>query len=146
MLAAYPRLDVLVNNVGGYWATGTSPRTGSSAPSPSTTSPRSCSPTCCSTGCGASAPARVVTVSSGAQAMGRIDLDDLQGEQGYSGQRAYNQSKLANVLFTYELARRLEGIGGHGQRPAPRGGPDRLRPGGLRRVDAPAAPRRAARS
>ena len=58
-----------------------------------------------------SAPARVVTVSSGAQAMGRIDFDDLQGERGYSGQRAYNQSKLANVLFTYELARRLEGSG-----------------------------------
>lgn len=59
----------------------------------------------------ASAPARVVTVSSGAQAMGRIDLDDLQGERSYNGQRAYNQSKLANVLFTYELARRLDGTG-----------------------------------
>ena len=43
--------------------------------------------------------------------MGRIDLDDLQGERSYKGQRAYNQSKLANVLFTYELARRLEGTG-----------------------------------
>ena len=39
--------------------------------------------------------------------MGRIDFDDLQGERSYSGSRAYNQSKLANVLFTYELARRL---------------------------------------
>ena len=58
-----------------------------------------------------SAPARVVTVSSGAQSMGRIDLDDLQAERRYNGQRAYNQSKLANVLFTYELARRLEGTG-----------------------------------
>jgi retinol dehydrogenase-14 len=54
-----------------------------------------------------SAPARVVTVSSNAQAMGRIDFDDLQGERSYSGARAYNRSKLANVLFTYELARRL---------------------------------------
>jgi NAD(P)-dependent dehydrogenase (short-subunit alcohol dehydrogenase family) len=52
-----------------------------------------------------------VTVSSGAQAIGRIDLDDLQGERSYNGQRAYSQSKLANVLFTYELARRLEGTG-----------------------------------
>jgi NAD(P)-dependent dehydrogenase (short-subunit alcohol dehydrogenase family) len=43
--------------------------------------------------------------------MGRIDFADLQGERAYSGQRAYNQSKLANVLFTYELARRLEGSG-----------------------------------
>jgi retinol dehydrogenase-14 len=49
----------------------------------------------------------VVTVSSHAQATGRIDFDDLQGERSYSGARAYNQSKLANVLFTYELARRL---------------------------------------
>ena len=54
-----------------------------------------------------SAPARVVTVSSNAQAQGRIDFDDLQGERSYSGARAYSQSKLANVLFTYELARRL---------------------------------------
>ena len=54
-----------------------------------------------------SAPARVVTVSSNAQALGRIDFDDLQGEASYSGSQAYNQSKLANVLFTYELARRL---------------------------------------
>jgi retinol dehydrogenase-14 len=49
----------------------------------------------------------VVTVASNAHAQGRIDLDDLQGERSYSGARAYNQSKLANVLFTYELARRL---------------------------------------
>jgi retinol dehydrogenase 14 len=51
----------------------------------------------------------VVTVSSNVQAIGRIDFDDLQGERSYSGARAYNQSKLANVLFTYELARRLQG-------------------------------------
>jgi retinol dehydrogenase-14 len=57
----------------------------------------------------ASAPARIVTVSSGAQSMGKIDFDDLMGERKYSGSRAYNQSKLANVMFTYELARRLEG-------------------------------------
>jgi retinol dehydrogenase-14 len=54
-----------------------------------------------------SVPARVVTVSSNAQAMGRIDFDDLQGAVAYSGARAYSQSKLANVLFSYELARRL---------------------------------------
>jgi retinol dehydrogenase 14 len=55
-----------------------------------------------------SSPARVVTVSSHAHAQGRIDFDDLQGERDYSGAKAYNQSKLANVLFTYELARRLQ--------------------------------------
>ena len=59
----------------------------------------------------ASAPARIVTVSSGAHATGRLDFDDLQGAQQYSGQRAYNASKLANVMFTYELARRLQGSG-----------------------------------
>src|SRR5205823_13859151 len=59
----------------------------------------------------ASAPARIVTVSSGAQSMGRLDFDDLQGKQKYSGQHAYNASKLANVMFTYELARRLQGSG-----------------------------------
>jgi len=51
----------------------------------------------------------VVTVASGAHTMGRIDFDDLQGERSYSGSRSYNQSKLANVLFTHELARRLVG-------------------------------------
>jgi NAD(P)-dependent dehydrogenase (short-subunit alcohol dehydrogenase family) len=49
----------------------------------------------------------VVTVSSNAHAIGRIDFDDLQGERSYSGARAYNQSKLANLLFTYELAQRV---------------------------------------
>ena len=53
----------------------------------------------------------MVTVSSGAHTMGRIDFDDLGGERSYSGMRAYSQSKLANILFTYELARRL-GAGG----------------------------------
>ena len=50
----------------------------------------------------------MVTVSSNAHAQGRIDFDDLQGERSYSGARAYDQSKLVNVLFTYELARRLQ--------------------------------------
>ena len=40
-----------------------------------------------------------------------MDFDDLQAENGYSGMRAYGQSKLANVLFTKELAKRLEGTG-----------------------------------
>jgi NAD(P)-dependent dehydrogenase (short-subunit alcohol dehydrogenase family) len=59
----------------------------------------------------AGAPARVVNVTSSAQALGDIGLDDLQFQRRYRGQAAYNQSKLANVLFTYELARRLEGGG-----------------------------------
>jgi len=59
----------------------------------------------------ASAPSRVVTVASGAHAMGKIDLDDLQSSRGYNEIRVYNQSKLANLLFTYELARRIAGSG-----------------------------------
>lgn len=59
----------------------------------------------------ASSPARVINVSSGAHAVGTIDFDDLQGERKYSGWKAYSQSKLANVLFTVELARRLKGSG-----------------------------------
>ena len=56
-----------------------------------------------------SAPARIINVSSGAHTGAKVDFDDLQAESGYSGMRAYGQSKLANVLFTKELARRLEG-------------------------------------
>ena len=59
----------------------------------------------------ASAPSRIVNVASGEQRNGTIDFDDLQGEKGYKGAKAYSQSKLATVLFTYELARRLEGTG-----------------------------------
>jgi retinol dehydrogenase 14 len=59
----------------------------------------------------AGAPARIVNVTSSAQAFGDIHFDDLQFERRYRGQAAYNQSKLANVLFTYELAHRLDGTG-----------------------------------
>ena len=60
-----------------------------------------------------SAPARVVNVASMAHASARkgIPFDDLQSRQRYRGMRVYGQSKLANILFTLELARRLEGSG-----------------------------------
>jgi len=55
---------------------------------------------------------RVVTVSSLAHRIrARIDFDDLQGERSYSRVAAYSQSKLANLMFTYELQRRLSGAG-----------------------------------
>src|SRR4029077_11031486 len=55
---------------------------------------------------------RVVTVSSLAHRIGaRINFDDLQGERSYSRVAAYGQSKLANLMFTYELQRRLSGAG-----------------------------------
>jgi NAD(P)-dependent dehydrogenase (short-subunit alcohol dehydrogenase family) len=60
----------------------------------------------------ASAPARVVIVSSGLHARGRMHWDDLQLARGrYSGTDAYAQSKLANVLHAFALARRLAGTG-----------------------------------
>lgn len=57
------------------------------------------------------APSRVVNVASIAHERGRLRFDDLQGEKRYGAVRAYAQSKLANIVFTYELARRLEGTG-----------------------------------
>ena len=107
VLRALPRLDVLINNVGGYWNTRHITADGLERTfalnhlasflltnlllDRMTRSGR---------------PARVVTVASHAESLGRIDFDDLQSERNYSGARAYTQSKLANVLFTYELARR----------------------------------------
>ena len=101
------RIDVLINNVGGYWNTRHVTADGLErtfalnhlAPFLLTDLLLDRLQDC--------APARIITVSSDAQSMGRIDFDDLQGERSYSGARAYNQSKLANLLFTYQLARRL---------------------------------------
>lgn len=59
----------------------------------------------------ASAPARIINVSSDAHSGGRIDFDNLQGEQSFSSFGPYENSKLANILFTTELASRLEGTG-----------------------------------
>ena len=111
VLSAYPRLEVLVNNVGGFWAirrvTGDGPEhtfavnylAGFLLTDLLLDRLK------------ASVPARIVIVSSNVQARARINFDDLQGEHGYSGPQAYSQSKLANVMFTYELSRRLEGTG-----------------------------------
>jgi NAD(P)-dependent dehydrogenase (short-subunit alcohol dehydrogenase family) len=111
VLDAYPRLDVLINNVGGFWAH----RHPTADGLEHTFALNHLAPFLLTNllldRLKASAPARVVTVSSGAQAAGRIDFDDLQGARRYSGQRAYSQSKLANILFTNELARRLQGTG-----------------------------------
>jgi len=56
-----------------------------------------------------SAPARILNITSEAHRGAKIHFDDLQGEKNYSAFRAYGQAKLANVLFTYELAKKLEG-------------------------------------
>jgi NAD(P)-dependent dehydrogenase (short-subunit alcohol dehydrogenase family) len=107
VLQSLPRIDVLVNNVGGYWNTRHVTADGLER----TFALNHLAPFLLTNllldRLNESAPARVVTVSSNVQAFGRIDFDDLQGERSYSGARAYNQSKLANVMFTYELARKL---------------------------------------
>jgi retinol dehydrogenase 12 len=59
----------------------------------------------------AAAPARVITVSSDAHTAARLDLDDPNLEHGWDSWRSYANSKLANILFTRELARRLDGSG-----------------------------------
>lgn len=108
VLRTLSRIHVLVNNVGGYWNTRHVTADGLER----TFALNHLAPFLLTNllldRLKQSAPARVVTVSSNAQAMGRIDFEDLQGERSYSGARAYNQSKLTNVLFTFELARRLQ--------------------------------------
>ncbi len=108
VLQACPRLDVLVNNVGGYWNTRHVTADGLER----TFALDYLAPFLLTNllldRLKQSAPARVVTVASNAHTTGRIDFDDLQSERSYSGSRAYSQSKLGNVLFTYELARRLQ--------------------------------------
>ncbi|XP_062848260.1 retinol dehydrogenase 12, like isoform X1 [Trichomycterus rosablanca] len=58
-----------------------------------------------------SAPARIINVSSMAHKWGAINLEDINSEKSYDRTKAYSQSKLANVLFTRSLAKRLEGTG-----------------------------------
>jgi NAD(P)-dependent dehydrogenase (short-subunit alcohol dehydrogenase family) len=58
-----------------------------------------------------SAPARIVNVASDAHTGTTIKFDDIEGKGRYSAWQAYKQSKLANILFTYELARRIAGTG-----------------------------------
>jgi retinol dehydrogenase 14 len=109
VLQRLPRMEVLVNNVGGYWDTRHLTADGLER----TFALNHLAPFLLTNLLWdrliQSAPARVVTVSSNAHVQGRVDFDDLQGERSYSGARAYSQSKLANVVFSYELARRLQG-------------------------------------
>lgn len=108
---AYPRLDVLVNNVGAMFAERELTAEGFER----TFALNHLAPFLLTKllldRLSASMPARVVNVASDAHRMGRIDFENLQGERSYRGFSAYCQSKLANVLFTNELALRLKGTG-----------------------------------
>jgi retinol dehydrogenase-14 len=108
---AYPRLDVLVNNAGVYRSERVTTADGLEMTFAINHLAHFLLTNLLLDVLKASAPSRIVNVASGEQRNGAIDLDDLQGENGYKGAKAYSQSKLANVLFTYELARRLEGTG-----------------------------------
>ena len=109
VLQQLPRIDVLLNNAGGCWNTRRITADGLEH----TFAVNHLAPFLLTrlllSRLMSSGQARVITVASNAQALGRIDFQDLQGARAYSGARAYNQSKLANVLFTHELARRLAG-------------------------------------
>ena len=108
----YPRLDLLINNAGGRFVRRTT--TADGLEMTFALNHLACFQLTmllfeCLERAG---EARVVSVSSGAhRACPGIDFDDLNGEGGYDGRMAYAQSKLANLLFIYELARRLRGSG-----------------------------------
>jgi NAD(P)-dependent dehydrogenase (short-subunit alcohol dehydrogenase family) len=111
LLAAAPRIDVLLNNAGAFFAK-------------RELTPDGIERTFALNHLGyflitallrdrivASAPARIVDVASGAHRHATLDFDDLQTAKSYSGWKAYQRSKLCNILFTRELARRLAGTG-----------------------------------
>lgn len=110
LIATYPRIDLLVNNAGVSRPTRALTVDGYEM----TFAVNYLAPflltTCLLDRLEASAPARIVNVSSAAHAK-RLDFDNLQGERRYSLMGAYSTSKLALILHTYELARRLEGAG-----------------------------------
>ena len=140
VLAAYPHLDVLVNNVGGYWAHRHTTVDGLEH----TFAVNHLAPFLLTNllldRLAASAPARVVTVSSGAHAMGRIDFEDLQGERGYSRPAGLHPVEAGERAVHLRAGPTTGRDRGHRHRAAPRRGPHRLR----RRGHAGDAVRRAA--
>ena len=107
IITDYNRVDVLVNNAGGFYSTRQLSQDGFEL----TWATNHLAPFLLTHRLlpllRASAPSRIVTVSSAAHISTSINFDDLQAERSYSGLRAYAQSKLANILFTYEVAHRL---------------------------------------
>jgi len=112
LLAAYPRIDVLVNNAGALFQRRDVTEDGLERTFALNHGAYFLLTQVLRDRLMASAPARVVSVASRAhERASGLDFDDLNLERGYSGWKAYSRSKLANILFTRELARRLEGTG-----------------------------------
>ena len=110
-LQRYQRLDVLINNAGGFFASRQVSADGIELTWALNHMSYFLLTNLLTDILRASAPARVVNVSSDAHRSGVMRWDDLQFTRSYNGWAAYAQSKLANILFSNELARRLEGTG-----------------------------------
>jgi NAD(P)-dependent dehydrogenase (short-subunit alcohol dehydrogenase family) len=110
-LERHDRLDVLVNNAGGMWLERRLTADGLEMTFAVNHLAYFLLTDLLQGALRAAAPARIVNVSSDAHRRSTLDFDNLQGERGYGGWRQYCRSKLMNLLFTYELARRLEGSG-----------------------------------
>jgi NAD(P)-dependent dehydrogenase (short-subunit alcohol dehydrogenase family) len=111
LLAALPRIDVLVNNAGAMFARRALTAEGLERTFALNHMAYFLLTDLLRERLVASAPSRVVVVASEAHRRASLDLDDLQTERNYGGWYAYCRSKLANILFTRELARRLTGTG-----------------------------------
>jgi NAD(P)-dependent dehydrogenase (short-subunit alcohol dehydrogenase family) len=109
--ASEPRIDALVNNAGAMFSTRRVTREGLEMTFALNHMAYFVLTRALRERLAASAPARIVSTASAAHAAARLDLDDLQCATGYSGWKAYARSKLCNILFTRELARRLAGTG-----------------------------------
>ncbi len=110
-LARYPRLDALINNAGGFFLRRQVSADGIEMTFALNHLAYFLLTRLLQDRIVDSAPARIINVASEAHRGARLDFDNLQLERGYGSMRAYGQSKLANLLFTYELARRLDGTG-----------------------------------
>ena len=109
VLALHPRLDVLVNNAGGLFGRRRLSADGIEMNFALNHLSYFLLTHLLIPALAAAAPARIVNVASAAHKGATLDFDDLQGEERYDRWLAYKRSKLANIMFTYELARRLEG-------------------------------------
>jgi NAD(P)-dependent dehydrogenase (short-subunit alcohol dehydrogenase family) len=109
VLSRYPRLDILVNNAGAMYTTRQLTADGIEL----TWAVNHLAPFLLTTllldRLEASAPARIITTASDAHRGAQLPFEDLNAEHSYRGFGRYGQTKLANILFTLELARRLEG-------------------------------------